>query len=104
MVYVIADIELFPDKKNHYLDELRKAIPLVRNEDGCLEYNPSLDFSTGIPIQKPPLANVVTIMERWRDVDALMAHLGTVHMQAFFQAVAPFVKETTIRVLKPQPI
>lgn len=104
MIYVIADIELLDGKQKDYLDALSRVTPLVRDEDGCLEYNPTLDLCTDIPIQKPPLANVVTLMERWRDLEALMAHLDTAHMKAFFQAVAPFVKETRIRVLKPLTI
>jgi quinol monooxygenase YgiN len=101
VIYVIASIELVKDKRGEYLQELNKAIPLVRSEEGCLEYGPATDVITGIPIQEVSGSNVVTLIERWSDIDALQAHLNTDHMKNYFVSVADLVKGTSIRVLRP---
>jgi len=101
MIHVIANIELYSGKEHNYLDKLKEVVPLVRDEPGCLAYGPAADIQTGIPIQDPPLDNTVTIIECWSDIAALEAHLVTAHMKAFFESIAPFVKETRLRVLRP---
>lgn len=101
MIYVIADIELVKGKRDEYLRELNKVVPLVRRENGCLEYGPVRDAATGIPIQKMSSGDVVTLIERWSDPAALGAHLDTDHMKNYFTATANLVKGTGIRVLEP---
>ena len=82
MIHVIANIELFLNKKNDYLEKLKKVVPLVRDEPGCLAYGPAVDFQTDIPIQEPPHDNIITIIEAWSEIKALKAHLETDHMKA----------------------
>lgn len=53
MIYVIATIELVEGKRGVYLRELKKVIPDVHAEVGCLEYGPATDVATDIPVQVP---------------------------------------------------
>src|SRR3712207_1337154 len=53
MVHVIATIQLQPGRRDAFLAEFHKLVPLVRAEDGCLEYGPAVDILTGIPVQDP---------------------------------------------------
>jgi quinol monooxygenase YgiN len=101
MIHVIATINLTEGKRALYLEELNKIIPLVRSEDGCLEYGPAADVPAGIPIQEPINVNTITIVERWSDVDALKTHLTAFHMQSYREAVKDYVKLVRIRVLAP---
>ena len=101
MIYVIANIELAVGKRALYLQELNKNVPLVRSENGCLQYGAAADVTTGIPVQAPIDENTVTIMEQWADVDALKAHLTAPHMLTYREAVKDCVKRVTIRVLEP---
>jgi quinol monooxygenase YgiN len=101
MIHVIATLELEEGKVNDYLQELGKVIPDVRAEAGCLEYGPTMELATDIPVQEPANANVVTIMEKWVDLPALMEHLNAKHMQTYRAATKPFVKSLRIRILKP---
>jgi len=100
MIHVIATVELAEGKVNDYLRELNKVAPAVRAEEGCLEYGPTMDLATDIPVQEPVRENVVTIMERWSDVPALMNHLKTKHMADYRAATKTFVKGLKIRVLR----
>jgi quinol monooxygenase YgiN len=101
MIYVIATIDLAEGKRALYLEELNRIVPLVRSENGCLEYGPAADIPAGIPIQEPADASTVTIIERWSDIDALKIHLSSPHMESYRKAVTDYVKRVGIRVLEP---
>jgi quinol monooxygenase YgiN len=100
-LYVIATIDLAEGTRSEYLTEIRKIIPLVQAEGGCLEYGPAADLPTDIPVQDPVNENTITIIERWTDVAALKVHLTAPHMQTYRKAVKDFVKRIAIRVLEP---
>src|SRR5690349_7592768 len=80
MIHVIASIEVAAGKREAFLAEFRRVVPQVLAEAGCLEYGPTVDVASGIPIQEPPRDNVVTVVEKWQDLDALRAHLNAPHM------------------------
>lgn len=101
MIYVIAAIELSPGGKETYLAELKRVTPLVRKEKGCLEYGPTVDVPTGIPIQLPQRDNVVTLIERWESVDALKLHLSQPHFLEYRERVKDVMKGVSIQVLAP---
>jgi quinol monooxygenase YgiN len=101
VIHVIATIELAEGKREAFLDEFRKIVPLVRAEAGCLEYGPAVDVATGIAAQAPPRDNVVTVVEKWESVEALKAHLQAPHMLAYRPRVKDLVVRATLHVLEP---
>ncbi len=101
MIYVIATIELKADCKDPYLNILRRNIPNVKAEKGCLTYEPTVDCDSGLPIQGGLRGNVVTIVEAWESLEALLAHLNTPHMLAYREEVKDLVNQVTIQVLQP---
>jgi quinol monooxygenase YgiN len=101
MIAVVACIEVVPGRKDEFLREFRKLVPLVRAENGCLEYVPMLDLPTSIGGQAPVGENLVTVLEKWVNVQALEAHLMTPHMVAYGKAVKDLVQGMTLRILAP---
>ncbi len=101
MIHVIATVELAAGKREAFLAEFRKVVPLVRAENGCVEYGPTLDVATGIPAQGAPRENVVTIVERWESLEALRAHLQAPHMTDYRARVKDFVQRVQLQVLEP---
>lgn len=101
MIHVIATIELAPGTRERFLEAFHDNVPNVLAEDGCHEYGPAVDIPTGISAQVPIRANVVTVVEKWRDVDALKAHLAAPHMAAYRERVKDFVKGVTLQVMQP---
>ena len=101
MIHVIATIELAPGKREAFLEEFRKLIPLVRAEAGCLEYGAAVDTPSGLSIQIPERANVVTVVEKWESVEALLAHSQAPHMAAYRPKVKDLVRGTQLQVLQP---
>ena len=101
MLYVIASITLRPGCQERYLEELSSLAPEVRAEAGCLEYGGAVDTASGLKLQIPLRPDVVTIIERWSNLEALKAHSVAAHMQAFRARTVDFVVGTTLQVLRP---
>ena len=101
MIHVIAAIEVAEGQRDTFLEIFEKVIPLVRAEEGCLDYGPTVDFETNIPAQGAVRPNVVTVMERWTSIEALEAHLITPHMLDYRKAVKDLVVGMTLQVLEP---
>lgn len=101
MIHVIATIELVPGQRVAFLKEFHPLVPLVRAEAGCLEYGPTVDVASRIPVQGPVRADVVTVVEKWSDLASLKAHLVAPHMEAYRPRVKHLVRSTTLQVLEP---
>ena len=99
MLSVIAEIEIADGKREEFLAEFRKVVPLVLAEDGCVEYGPTLDAVTDISAQIPIREDIVTIVEKWESVDALKAHLVAPHMTEYRVLVKSFVVGSVLRIL-----
>lgn len=101
MLHVVARIELVPGARARFVDEFRRLEPLVRAEDGCLEYVGLVDASTGLAAQTPAGDDVLLVVEKWASDAALGAHLRAPHMAAYRERVAGLVVSTTVHVLRP---
>jgi quinol monooxygenase YgiN len=101
MIHVIATIELKPNCREAYLAVLRENVPNVKAEAGCLAYEPALDIDSGLPVQGSLRENVVTIIEAWESREHLVAHLKTPHMLSYRDAVADYVENVSVQVMKP---
>jgi quinol monooxygenase YgiN len=101
MIHVIAEVTLADGTREEFLREFHAIVPTVRDEDGCLEYGPTVDFETGIAAQEPSRENVATIIEKWESVDALEAHLNAPHMVEYRKKVKDLVLDLKLTILKP---
>jgi quinol monooxygenase YgiN len=101
MIHVIATIEVVRDKREEFLAEFRRLVPLVRAEAGCIDYGPTIDVETGLGAQLPLRGNVVTIIERWESLEALRAHLQAPHMAEYRERVKALVANVRLQVLQP---
>ena len=103
VIHVIATVELHPGTRDRFVHELALLEPQVTAEDGCLEYGAAVDLATGLPVQASPRPDVVIIIEKWKTLDALMAHLAAPHMKPYRERVKDYVIGTTLQVLAPVP-
>ncbi|MFO0868346.1 MAG: putative quinol monooxygenase [Pirellulales bacterium] len=101
MIHVIATIELHPGRRADFLREFHRIVPAVRQEEGCLEYGPTVDLATGLSAQLPLRADTVTIVEKWETLAHLQAHLVAPHMVEYRPRVKDLVIRTTLQVLEP---
>jgi quinol monooxygenase YgiN len=100
MIHVIATVDVAEGKRTDFLKEFYKVIPPVLAEKGCIEYGPAIDLPTGIPVQAPVREDVVVIIEKWSDIEALKAHLVAPHMKPYREAVKSIVKGMTVQILE----
>jgi quinol monooxygenase YgiN len=101
MIHVIATIEVAPGRRGDFLEAFHRLVPLVLNEEGCIQYGPAIDTVTDISAQGPVRENVVVVVEQWKSLTALKAHLAAPHMAAYRNQVAEIVKSMTLQVLEP---
>ena len=101
MIHVIATIELASARWAEFLKEFHALVPSVKAEAGCIDYGPAIDVASGIPVQGPLRSDVVTVVERWRDLDALRAHLTAPHMQAYRAKTKDLIRGMQLQVLEP---
>ena len=101
MIHVVATIELKTGCRGAYLDILRRNVPNVKAEKGCLVYEPTIDTETDIPIHEKTGNDVVTMIEAWESLDALKKHFQTPHMLSYREEAKDLIKQISIRVLQP---
>jgi quinol monooxygenase YgiN len=98
MVSVIASIRVKEGRMPEFIEKFKSNIPNVLGEEGCLEYLPTVDIPTGMPPQELD-KDVVTIIEKWRSLEALQAHASAPHMLAYQKAVKGLVDKVSLKVL-----
>ncbi|MEO8496793.1 MAG: putative quinol monooxygenase [Planctomycetota bacterium] len=101
MIYVIATIEITTGKRDEFVSAFLANVPNVLAEDGCIEYEPTIDLATEIKAQPAVRANFVTVVEKWETLAALNAHLIAPHMLSYREGVKDLVKGVSIQVLEP---
>lgn len=101
MIHVIATVELNEGKRDLFLEEFHRLMPSVHAEKGCIEYGPTADVRTEIPVQVAFRPDIITIIEKWESLDALQAHLEAPHMLEYRQRVTDYVKQVQLQILEP---
>ncbi len=101
MIHVLATVELQPGTRDKFLAEVRQVVPKVRAEQGCLEYTPTIDAETSLPVQGAARENVVVIVERWESLEHLEAHLIAPHMLEYRPKVRDFISRVSLQILEP---
>lgn len=101
MIHVLATIDVAEGRREAFLAEFHRVVPLVRQEPGCLEYGPAIDVATGIAAQGPIRDHTVTVIEKWASIEALHAHLATSHMADYRARVRELVLAVRLQVLQP---
>jgi quinol monooxygenase YgiN len=101
MIHVIATITLHAGTRPDFLEVFRWLTPLVRAEEGCIEYQAAVDIPTSLAIQEGPRPDVVTVVEKWESLEALHAHTNAAHMAEYRSRVREFVVGVNLLVMEP---
>lgn len=100
-VYVVAIIEVKPGKRAEFAEIFKANVPNVLAENGCVFYDPVVDFDSGVGGQAPLRENAVTVMEKWASLDALKAHLKAPHMATYREQVKDLTVGVTLHIMQP---
>ncbi|HDK8954261.1 TPA: antibiotic biosynthesis monooxygenase [Acinetobacter baumannii] len=101
MLTIIAEIRTQSggQHRQNVLNAFQKIIPTVLAEDGCHGYEPLVDHISNASFQnKDP--DIIVMLEKWKSVAHLEAHLATPHMQAHHEAVKDDVVDVKIKILE----
>lgn len=101
MIYVLATIEVADGKRDEFLKHFHHIVPQVLAEEGCIEYGPTIDVETNIGPQIAIRPDVITIVEKWDDVEALEHHLIAPHMMDYREKVKDLVAEVSLQIVEP---
>jgi quinol monooxygenase YgiN len=98
MIFVLASIQVRPGKLPAFLERFKANVPNVINEDGCIEYIPTIDIDAKLTPQVLD-ENIVTIIEKWESLEHLHTHLKASHMLSYREEVKDMVENTSLKVL-----
>ncbi len=99
MINVIASIRVKEGRISDFLIIFKALLPNIRKERGCIEYFPAVDVDAGLSSQILN-ENVVTIIEKWENLETLRDHLAAPHMQAYRENVKNIVEDVSLRILQ----
>ena len=89
MIIVHGSIPIRPDSRERALDLARSMTEATQSEVGCISY----DFYVGL---SDP--NTLMLFQEWENMDALMGHFQTEHMDEFLRELPNVVSvEITTR-------
>ncbi len=99
MINVLASIGVKEGRLAEFLTIFKANVPLVKQESACIEYFPTLDVDADLPPQILD-KDVVTIIEKWENLEALRDHLKSPHMIAYQEKVVDLVESVSLKVLR----
>ena len=99
MIHVLASITVQASRRDAFLEIFKANVPKVLEEEGCIEYSATVDFSTEVPIQETD-PNVVTVVEKWETFPHLEAHFTAPHMLEYKAEVEDMVEDVSLKILE----
>lgn len=76
-------------------------MPAVKAEQGCIEYQATVDADGAGPIQTRLDNDSFVVVEKWESLEALKAHAAAPHMAAYAAKVKDMLADRVIHVLSP---
>lgn len=99
MIHVIAIITAKPGKREEVLTEFRQLVPTVLEEEGCIEYGPTIDAAGAGSIQTKLGPDSFAVVEKWTSLETLDAHGKASHMTEYGAKVKHLLDDRVIHVL-----
>ena len=101
MIHVVAIITAKPGQRAAVLEAFQANVPAVLAEDGCIEYQATVD-AKGMPVSKGTFGeDTFVVVEKWASLAALQAHGVAPHMKAYAEKTKELLASRVIHVLEP---
>ena len=100
IVNVVAKITTKPGMREKVLKIFKENIPNVLDEDGCIEYSPTVDIEGVGSFQTPVGPDTFVVIEKWESLNHLMAHAVAPHMKAYASRIKDMLDSRVIHVLE----
>jgi quinol monooxygenase YgiN len=99
MVHVIAMIQAQEGSVEKLIEAFRAILPAVRMKKGCLEYSLARHTNSGLEGQLETDPDMLMIIEKWTDLEALKAHMTDPAYQDWYRTVWPLVAGAGMQIL-----
>jgi quinol monooxygenase YgiN len=99
VIYVIASIQAEEGKRDELAQAFRGVLDKVRAKPGCIEYSLALHTPSGFAGQAPYEDNVLLIVEKWRDMGALQAHISDPVYQSWFAVQWELIADASMQIM-----
>ena len=100
-VHVVAIITAKPGQRTALLDAFQANVPNVLAEDGCIEYQATVDAEGGGAIQARFGDDTFVVVEKWASMEHLKAHAAAPHMAAYAAKAKDMIADRFIHILSP---
>ena len=101
MIHVIAIVTTKRGQRDAVLQAFRANVPAVRAEQGCIEYEASVDSSPVLNFQAEFGPDTFVVIEKWENIESLKAHAVAQHMVAYRERTRDQMSSRMIHVLSP---
>ena len=99
MVHVIAVITTKPGMREQVLEAFRANVPLVEEEDGCIEYGATIDADGVGDFQMRYGDDTFVVIEKWSSLDHLKMHAVSDHMKKYGSKTKDMLADRVIHVM-----
>ncbi|MEO8411129.1 MAG: putative quinol monooxygenase [Propionivibrio sp.] len=99
MINVLASVHIKHGHLAEFIKIFKANVSNVLEEDGCIEYAPTVDAATSDARQELD-PNLVTVIEKWTSLEALQAHGQAPHMLAYGETVKGMIEKVTLKILQ----
>jgi quinol monooxygenase YgiN len=99
MIHVIAAIQAKPGQRDLLVRAFRQILARVQAKPGCLEYGLALHTRTDLAGQAPYDDDVVTLVEKWTDLEALQRHLADATFLDWLASQWHMVQSASMQIL-----
>ncbi|GAB0118144.1 putative quinol monooxygenase [Acidisoma sp. 7E03] len=97
MIHIIAVLTAKIGHRASLLAAFQEIVPAVREEPGCLEYQPVVDMATS-PVKFG--ADTLVVIEKWRDQAALDAHNAGPALRGFMDRAKHLIAQADIYLMQ----
>ncbi|HTI00188.1 MAG TPA: putative quinol monooxygenase [Acidisoma sp.] len=97
MIHVIAVLTAKIGHRASLLAALQAIVEDVRQEPGCLEYQPVIDLSTS-PVKFG--ADTLVVIEKWQDQAALDAHNAAPALTGFMDRAKHLIAQADVYLMR----
>ncbi|MCX7324038.1 MAG: putative quinol monooxygenase [Hyphomicrobiales bacterium] len=95
MIYLIATLRIKPGSLAAVTAAVTPCLEATRKEAGCISYDLHADVTD---------PEALVFVERWETREALTAHFGTPHLQAWREAGGPHIVSRKIEIIHPDRV
>lgn len=99
MIHVVALITAKDGMRGEVLKHFNANVPECRAEQGCIEYGAAVDAENAPPLQTKWGPDTFVVIEKWKDMDALRAHVASPHMAEYAGKVKDMIAQRTVHVM-----